>query len=84
MSLPSGPLDGLLSAFSSSSNNFALATPDGRVRTYDTGGLLLVPALNSAGTPAAVTFTGQHAVAKHACRRVCAWFGGMVGAPGQL
>jgi hypothetical protein len=39
MSLPSGPLDGLLCAFSSSSSKFALATPDGRVRTYDTGEL---------------------------------------------
>ncbi len=37
--LPSGPLDGLLCAFSSASgnNHFALATPDGRVRTFDTG-----------------------------------------------
>lgn len=37
MSLPSGPLDGLLCAFSSSSSHFALATSDGRVKTYDTG-----------------------------------------------
>lgn len=45
MSLPSGPLDGLLCAFSSSSSKFALATPDGRVRTYDTGGLVCRPGL---------------------------------------
>lgn len=37
MALPSSPLDGLLCGFGSNINNFALATPDGRVRTYDTG-----------------------------------------------
>lgn len=54
MALPSGPLDGLLCAFNSSSNNFALATPDGRVRTYDTGKHL--GAGTAAAPAAAVTF----------------------------
>uniref|UniRef100_A0A383W0U0 Small-subunit processome Utp12 domain-containing protein n=1 Tax=Tetradesmus obliquus TaxID=3088 RepID=A0A383W0U0_TETOB len=34
--LPGRPLDGLLCAFSRDSSTFALGTPDGRVRTYDT------------------------------------------------
>jgi hypothetical protein len=37
--LPARPLDGLLCAFGRGNTTFALGTPDGRVRTYDTGRL---------------------------------------------
>lgn len=35
--LPASNLDGLLCAFDQSNTYFAVSTPDGRVRTFDTG-----------------------------------------------
>jgi hypothetical protein len=39
MADPAHALDGFLAAFGANSTHFALATPDGRIKTYDTGAL---------------------------------------------